>query len=202
MDMLSKYGMADCKPISMPLDVNAKLSAEKGDVVEDVTMYRKIVGSLIYLTITRPDLSYSVGLESQFMQLPRKPHLDAVRRTLRYVRATLDHALFYAADAPLALYGYTDADWAGSIADRRSTSGFMFSFGSAAVTWSSNLRLLCRAQRLSTGVQQLRRVRLLGYAHYLATWECRWTSRLSSIATTLVAYSWLGTHCSMPGPNI
>ena len=137
LDMLSKYGMADCKPISMPLDVNAKLSAEKGDVVEDVKMYRKIVGSLIYLTITRPDLSYSVGLESQFMQLPRKPHLDAVRRTLRYVRGTLDQALFYAADAPLALYGYTDADWAGSIPDRRSTSGFMFSFGSAAVTWSS-----------------------------------------------------------------
>ena len=85
LDMLSKYGMADCKPISMPLDVNAKLSAQVGDVVEDVTMYRKIVGSLIYLTITRPDLSYTVGLESQFMQLPRKPHLDAVQRTLHYV---------------------------------------------------------------------------------------------------------------------
>jgi hypothetical protein len=110
LDMLSKYGMADCKPISMPLDVNAKLSAEKGDVVEDVKMYRQSVGSLIYLTITRLDLSYSVGLESQFMQLPRKPHLDAVRRTLRYVRGTLNLALFYAADAPLALYGYTDAD--------------------------------------------------------------------------------------------
>ena len=147
-------------------------------------MYRKIVGSLIYLTITRPDLSYTVGLESQFMQLPRKPHLDAVHRTLCYVQSTLDYALFYAADAPLALYGYTDADWAGSIADRRSTSGFMFSFGSAAVTFGaakSSLRLLCRVQRLSTGVQQLQRARLPGYARYLATWECRWTSRLSSI---------------------
>ena len=79
MDMLSKYGMvADCKQISMPLDVNAKMSAHIGDVVEDVTMYRKIVGSLIYLTITRPDLNYTVGLESQFMQLPQKLHLDVV----------------------------------------------------------------------------------------------------------------------------
>ena len=100
-------------------------------------MYCKIVGSLIYLTITRPDLSYTVGLESQFMQAPKKPHLDAVRRTLRYVRATLDHALFYAAGVPVELYGYTDADWAGSVTDRRSTSGFMFSLGSAAITWSS-----------------------------------------------------------------
>ena len=135
--MLSKYGMANCKPVAMPLDVNAKLSAQVGDAIKDVIMYKKIVGSLIYLTITRPGLSYTVGLESQFMQLPRKPHLDAVQCTLCYVQSTLDYALFYAADVPLALYGYTDADWAGSIADRRSTSGFMFSFGSAAITWSS-----------------------------------------------------------------
>ena len=64
LDMLSKYGMADCKPISMPLDQNLKLRADEGQVLEDVTMYRKIVGSLIYLTISRPDLSYTVGLES------------------------------------------------------------------------------------------------------------------------------------------
>ena len=93
-DMLSKYGMASCKPIFVPLDQNGKLSAHASDVLEDATMYRKIVGSLIYMTITRPDMNYTVGLESQFMQVPRKPHLDGVRRTLRYVRSTLDYALF------------------------------------------------------------------------------------------------------------
>ena len=71
------------------------------------------------------------------MQCPRKPHLDSVRRELRYVSETLDYALFYGADSELELYGYTDADWAGSAYDRRSTSGFMFSLGSAAITWSS-----------------------------------------------------------------
>ncbi|MCO5549985.1 hypothetical protein L7F22_003462 [Adiantum nelumboides] len=65
-------------------DQNVKLRADKGQVLEDVTMYRQIVGSLIYVTISRPHLSYTVGLESQFMQLPRKPHLDVVRCTLRY----------------------------------------------------------------------------------------------------------------------
>ena len=65
LDMLSKYGMDDCKPIFMPLDQNLKLMADEGQVLEDVTMYRrKIVGSLIYLTISRPNLSYTVGLES------------------------------------------------------------------------------------------------------------------------------------------
>ncbi|MCO5551967.1 hypothetical protein L7F22_005474 [Adiantum nelumboides] len=67
LDMLFKYGMADCKPISMPLDVNTKLSAHDGDVLKDLTMYCRIVGSLIYLTIMRSDLSYTMGLQSQFM---------------------------------------------------------------------------------------------------------------------------------------
>ncbi|MCO5557210.1 hypothetical protein L7F22_010770 [Adiantum nelumboides] len=97
LDMLSKYGMADCKPISMPLDVNTKLSAHDGDVLKDLTMYRRI--------------------------LPWNSHLD--------------HALFYAADVPMELHGYTDEDWAGSAIDRRSTSGFMFALGSAAITWRS-----------------------------------------------------------------
>ncbi|MCO5570544.1 hypothetical protein L7F22_024267 [Adiantum nelumboides] len=101
LDMLPKYGMADCKPISMPLDKNVKLRADEGQVLEDVTMYRQIVGSLIYLTISRLDLSYTVGLESQFMQLLRKPHLDVVRHTLCYVSATLDYALFYEASTEL-----------------------------------------------------------------------------------------------------
>ena len=64
LDMLSKYGMADCKPILMPLDQNLKLRADEGQVLDDVTMYREIVGSLIYLTISQLDLSYTVGLES------------------------------------------------------------------------------------------------------------------------------------------
>jgi hypothetical protein len=100
-------------------------------------MYRKIVGNLIYMTITRPDLNYIVGLESQFMQVPRKPHLDGVRHTLRYVSATANYGLFYEASTELQVHGYIDADWVGSISDKRSTSDFMFSFGSAAVTRSS-----------------------------------------------------------------
>jgi hypothetical protein len=100
-------------------------------------MYWKIVGSFIYMTITRPNLNYTVGLESQFIQVPRKRHLDDVRHTLRYVSATADYGLFYEASMELEVHGYVDADWAGSISDRRSTSGFMFSFGSATVTWSS-----------------------------------------------------------------
>jgi hypothetical protein len=94
---LSKYGMKGCKPISIPLEQNVKLSVDEGDLVEDTTMYKRIVGSLIYMTITRPYLSYVIGVVSQFMQTPQKPHLDAVRRILRYIKHTLQCGIFYEA---------------------------------------------------------------------------------------------------------
>jgi hypothetical protein len=89
LNKLTEYGMTGCKPISIPLEQNAKLSANEGDRVEDTIMYRRIVGSLIYMTITRPDLSYAVGVVSQFMQTPQKPHLDAMKHILRYIKHTL-----------------------------------------------------------------------------------------------------------------
>ncbi len=70
LNKLTEYGMTGCKPISIPLEQNVKLSTNEGDLVEDTTMYKRIVGSLIYMTITRPDLSYAVGVVSQFMQTP------------------------------------------------------------------------------------------------------------------------------------
>jgi hypothetical protein len=68
------------------------------------------------------------------MQTPRKPHLDAVRRILRYIRHTLQRGIFYEAKSQLQVHGYMDADWVGNVSDRRSTSGFMFSFGSGVVS--------------------------------------------------------------------
>ncbi len=137
LNKLSKYGMTSCKPISIPLEQNVKVSADERDLLEDTTMYRCIVGSLIYMTITRPDLSYAVGVVSQFMQTPRKPHLDVVRHILRYIKHTLHCGIFYESKSQLQIHGYMDADWAGNVSDRRSTSGFFFSFGSGAVSWSS-----------------------------------------------------------------
>jgi hypothetical protein len=105
LNKLFEYGMTGCKPISIPLEQNVKLSADEGDLVENTTMYRRIVGSLIYMTITRPNLSYAVGMVSQFMQTPRKPHLDAVRCILRYIKHTLQCGIFYETNAS---YKYMD----------------------------------------------------------------------------------------------
>jgi hypothetical protein len=110
LNKLSKYGMTSCKPILIPLEQNVKLSADEGDLMEDITMYRHIMGSLIYRTITRPYLNYAVGVVSQFMQTPRKPHLDVVRHILRYIKHILQRGIFYEAKSQLQVHGYTDAD--------------------------------------------------------------------------------------------
>jgi hypothetical protein len=105
LNKLTKYGMTGCKPISIPLEQNVKLSVDEGDLVEDTTMYKRIVGSLIYMTITRLDLNYAVGVMSQFKQTPRKPHLDAMRHILKYIKHRL-HVEFFM--KPRASYKYMD----------------------------------------------------------------------------------------------
>ncbi len=89
------------------------------------------------MTIIRPNLSYAVGVLSQFMQTPQKPHLDAVRRILKYIKHTLMCGIFYETNSQLQVHGYRDANWAGNVSIRKSTSGFMFSFGNGVVNWSS-----------------------------------------------------------------
>ena len=94
-----------------------KLRPDSGKVC-DPTRFRQIVGRLIYLTITRPDLSYPVGVISQFMARPTQEHLQYAQRILRYVNGTKDRGLLYRTGTTARLVGYTDADWAGNAADR------------------------------------------------------------------------------------
>jgi hypothetical protein len=140
LSMLFKFGMADCKSILTPLDRSVKHCPDSGKVC-DPTRFRRIIESLIYLTITRPDLSYPVGVISQYMVRPTKEHLQSVLRILRYVSGTKDWGLLYRACTTMQLADYTDADWADSAADRRSASGYAFSIRSAAVAWSSKKQL-------------------------------------------------------------
>jgi hypothetical protein len=126
--------MMGCKLISIPLEQNVKLNADEGNLVEDTTMYRRILGSLIYMTIIRLDLSYVIGVVSQFMQTPRKPHLDVLRCILRYIKHTLQCGIFYEAKSQLQVPGYTNTNWVSNVLNRRSTNGFMFSFRSGVVS--------------------------------------------------------------------
>ena len=135
--ILKKFNMLGCNPVSTPLIMGEKLKKEDGGKAADVTYYRSLIGNLLYLTATRPDLMYAASLLSRFMQSPSHFHLGAAKRVLRYVQGTTDLGLSFQKNHALNLVGYCDSDLGGSLDDMKSTSGYCFSFGSAIFSWLS-----------------------------------------------------------------
>ncbi|RVW35066.1 Retrovirus-related Pol polyprotein from transposon RE1 [Vitis vinifera] len=138
LDILEETGMLDCKSVDTPMDPNVKLILGQGEPLGDPGRYRRLVGKLNYLTITRPDISFPVSVVSQFLQSPCDSHWDAVIRNLRYVKSTPGQSVLYENRGHTQVVGYTDADWAGSPTDRRSTSGYCVFIGGNLISWKSN----------------------------------------------------------------
>ncbi|KAF2310080.1 hypothetical protein GH714_006469 [Hevea brasiliensis] len=113
------------------------LYEEDGSGAADAQRFRSLVGGLIYLTHKRPDIMFAVSLVSRFMHKPTKHHYGTAKRVLKYVAGTLDLGIWYCQTKSLKLEGYCDSDWAGSLVDRKSTTGFCFTLGSGVVTWRS-----------------------------------------------------------------
>ena len=116
---------------------NLKLSSDDGTIQVDATLYRQLVGSLIYLTTTRPDLAYSVSVLSEFMSRPLDSHWNAAKCVLRYLSGTYNYGILYTDISDVTLAGYSDSDWAGNLDDRRSITGYAFSIGSMVIAWSN-----------------------------------------------------------------
>ncbi|KAJ9707125.1 hypothetical protein PVL29_002217 [Vitis rotundifolia] len=137
LDILEETGMLDCKPVDTPMDPNVKLVPGQGEPLGDPGRYRRLVGKLNYLTITRPDISFPVSVVSQFLQSPCDSHWDAVIRILRYIKSTPGQGVLYENRGHTQVVGYTDADWAGSPTDRRSTLGYCVFIGGNLISWKS-----------------------------------------------------------------
>ncbi|XP_039118477.1 uncharacterized mitochondrial protein AtMg00810-like [Dioscorea cayenensis subsp. rotundata] len=136
-DLLSKAGMLNCKVEPTPMNTNEKLRLEDGSGQANAERYRRLVGSLLYLTHTKLDLMFVVSVVSRYMQRPIVHHLGVVKRILYHVARTLDHGLLYRNSCKLKLTGFSDSDWGGSLDDRKSVSSWVFNLGSAVVAWSS-----------------------------------------------------------------
>jgi hypothetical protein len=131
--------MTYCNPTETPMEQRIKLTAAKKGTEKDETKYRSIIGSLRYLVNTRPDLSFSVGLVSRFMEAPNKEHWCDVKKIIRYIAGTLEYGLKLkkGGGTKLSLLGFTDSDCSGDLVHRKSTSGILFFLGRNLVTWSS-----------------------------------------------------------------
>jgi hypothetical protein len=137
LDLLKETGMLGCKPSETPMDATVKLgNFEKGTPV-DKGRYQRLVGKLIYLSHTRPDISFAVSTVSQFMNCPTEEHMEALYRILRYLKMTPGQGLFFQKSTSREIEIFTDADWAGSVTDRRSTSGYCTFVWGNLVTWRS-----------------------------------------------------------------
>ena len=113
--------MLECKSMDTPMDSSLKLLADDSSELVDVTQYRHIIGSLMYLTNTRLDICFAMNTLSQYIVQPRRFHLVAAKHVMRYLKGTIDFGLYYDGS-----HEYTDADWAGSISDRKIKSGICF----------------------------------------------------------------------------
>lgn len=135
--MLAETGIIDCKPADTPMMAKQKLHMEEGAELTDKEKYQRLVGKLIYLSHTRPDIAYVVGVVSQFMHQPQVSHMEAVWRIIRYLKGTPGHGVLFKSNGHLKTQVYTDADWAGDKGNRRSTSGYFTLVGGNLVTWRS-----------------------------------------------------------------
>ena len=129
--------MLGSKPVDTPIEQNHKLFQCSNSTNIDKGRYQRLVGKLIYLSHTSPNITYAVNIVSQFMHDPRKLHMDVVEWILRYLKSTPGKGILISNHGNLKVEGYTDTDWTGSKDDRRSTSGYFTFVGENLVTWRS-----------------------------------------------------------------
>jgi hypothetical protein len=136
-DMLKKFGMIDSKAISTPMGTNGNLDSDASGNIMDQKLYQSMIGSLLYVTASRPDLMFSVCLCARFQASPRESYLKAVKRISRYLKHTQNVGLWYPKGAKFELIGYSDSDYVGCKVERRSTSGTCQLLGRSLVSWAS-----------------------------------------------------------------
>ena len=136
LDILTETGMFNCSPVSTPLNFSVKMQAI-GDPLDDPTTYRRLIGKLVYLTNTRPNITYVVSHLSQYVVAPTKDHLQAALRVIRYLKQTIGQGIFLPAHSDIHLRGYNDSDWANCVDTRRSVTSFIVYLGESPISWKS-----------------------------------------------------------------
>ncbi|KAC9553683.1 hypothetical protein E3N88_45641 [Mikania micrantha] len=137
LDILQESGQLGCKPSGFPMEQNLKLDPGLEEEKVDANMYRRLVGKLLYLQATRPDITYSVNVLSQYVADPRENHMNAAIRVLRYLKTTLGQGILLPKLGGTTLLSYSDADWLGCPVSRRSRTGYLLLLGGAPISWKS-----------------------------------------------------------------
>lgn len=167
---MNECGLLGSRPVSTPLEQNHKLAVDEGDFFDDVQRYRRLVGRLVYLTFTRPELTYAVNMLAQFMQKPRKKHWEAAIRVVTYLKGCPGQGIFLSADLDFQLTAYCDSDWSACPMTRRSLSEFIVMLGNSPVAWKT------KKQDIVSHSSAEAEYRSMGFA----TRELKWNRELLS----------------------
>ncbi|XP_070010834.1 secreted RxLR effector protein 161-like [Nicotiana sylvestris] len=136
-ELIQKFGMNNAKSIGTPMSPATNLDKDEQGTPVDETKYRRMIGLLLYLTASRPDIMFSVCKCTRFQSAPQESHLTAIKRIIRYLIVTVSHGLWYPRSNSFKLEGFSDADLAGDKEDRKSTSGTCQLLGKALISWNS-----------------------------------------------------------------
>lgn len=136
-DLLEEFGQSNVKMLKVPMDVHDKLTPTTGTLLRDPHVYQKLLGKLIYLNVTLPDITFSVHVLSQYMQQPTTTHLAAAVRVLRYLAGNPGQGILLASTSAVQDTTYCDSDWASCPVTRRSTTGFCILLGNSPISWKS-----------------------------------------------------------------
>ncbi|XP_024031669.1 uncharacterized protein LOC112094581 [Morus notabilis] len=136
-NLVKNFGLSQSQHMRNPMGTNDKLTKDECGMSVDLSLYRSMIGSILYLTASGPDICYSVGVCARYQANPKESHVTVVKRIIRYVSETVDYGIWYSNDTNGRLAGFSGADWAGSTDDRKSITGGCFYLGNNLVSWYS-----------------------------------------------------------------
>lgn len=137
LELLAEEGYTDCKPAAFHMDFKLKHSAHDNNYLSDPAPYRRLIGKLMYLTVTRPDITFAVNTLAKFMHKPDHSHFNAAHWVLRYLKGSIGQGLLYSSSSDLRLKGFSDSDWASCVDTRRSVTGYCMFLGDSLISWRS-----------------------------------------------------------------
>jgi hypothetical protein len=157
-DIIKRFCMEECNPVETPIPLGTKLSKKDEGPTVEPTLYKSLVGSLLYLTTTRLDIMYAASLVSRLMESPKDFHWKMAKRILRYVAGTLNFGLWYTKSDDHHLSSYIDSDFAGNLDDRKNNSGHVFQLGTNLISWASKKQPIVSISSTSCQAVWLRRI--------------------------------------------
>ena len=156
-NLFKRFGLEKAANARTPMAANAKLTNNPSGESVDVTLYRNMIGCLLYLTASHPDIAFSVGVYSRFQSNPKVSHLNAAKRIIKYVNGTCDYCLYYSKESNMSVARYSNADQVDNAKDRKSTTGGCFYVGANLVAWMSKKQNFVslsttKAEYIATGI--------------------------------------------------